>query len=132
MRRAASRGGTPPRKATEETETLTREARVVVSAWVVVIPALCFRPGPAVPCREPGTERGASLGPPGGRDGECSRGWKRLLRDAASLGSLLWSLPPAPVCFGLAPPGSALRLAEGGRGGSEILAVHSAAELPAA
>jgi hypothetical protein len=73
-RRAASRGGTLPRKATKETESLTREARVVGSVSVVVTQAVCPRPGPAVPCGEPGTGREAFLGPPGGRDGECSRG----------------------------------------------------------
>lgn len=134
MKRAASRGGTPPRKATKETETQTPEAWVVRSVSVVVTSALCLRPGPAVICREPGIGRGASLGPPAGRDGECSRVWKRLLRDAASLGSLLPNLPLARLRFGLAPPGSgsALSTAVGWAGRQRDSAVLSAGELPAA
>lgn len=134
MKRAASRGGTPPRKATKETETQTPEAWVVRSVSVVVTSALCLRPGPAVICREPGIGRGASLGPPAGRDGECSRVWKRRLRDAVSLGSLLPNLPLARLRFGLAPPGSgsALSTAVGWAGRQRDSAVLSAGELPAA
>lgn len=48
-----------------------------------------------------GTENreGASLGPPGERDGECSRGWKGLLRDAGHSG----------VCAGVCCPLRLLR-----------------------